>query len=72
MVLKLILKKFILSQLYPSQLTKPSCKSCLGSLINYLGKFIPNLSIKSVNLSKFFEKDNRSFLILLKFMLLID
>ena len=55
MILKVILKKFMLLQIYLSQLTKPNCKKLLECL---LGKFIPNLIIESPNSRKLFEKDN--------------
>ena len=56
MVLKLTLKKFMLSQIYLSQLTKTELQKFFG-MLNYLEKFIPNLSIKSANLRKLLEKD---------------
>ena len=44
-----------------SNLPRPTNKTNLQKffgMLNYLGKFIPNLSVESANLSKLLEKDN--------------
>ena len=58
-----------------SNLPQPTNKTELQKffgMLNYLEKFIPNLSIKSANLRKLLERTMNLYLILLKLMLLIN
>ena len=57
MVLKLILKKINAISNLPQPINKSELQKYFG-MLNYLGKFIPNLSIESANLRKLLQKDN--------------
>ena len=57
MVLKLILKKINAISNLPQPINKSELQKYFG-MLNYLGKFIPNLSIEPANLRKLLQKDN--------------